>query len=532
MITAISRVDAAQDLCHTNTSTREAYHWSRNFRDFDFARVLTALGLALLAGLALGVGLILDRTFHIHNVLLVFLPVVLLAAVRHGFLMAFWVSLVSVLGSSFFLDVPHYSFLISDSGDLWALVIFLLVAGFTSRLAAQARQRTAAANHHSKVAEQLYGFSSKLAGASSIQEMQREIAHQLGKLFETEVLVVMRDGEGFRASDADGAEASLGACDPEAIRACFEGSTDSGSATGGDGVPGFRFWPLETSRGVIALVGLRLIDAKEPVMPELRLLDALREQAAVNLERAQLAEEMRLNEVRAEKEKLRSALLTSISHDFRTPLASILGNVSSLRQYGHLYDDDTRAEMLDLAESETLRLARFVDNLLHMTRIDAGALHPTLEMIDLGDVVGSTLARLEKPLSRHKVRIETTGELPMVPSDFLLMEQVIANLLDNAAKYAPPGSLIEVNLKTVPCGIEVHVRDEGPGIPGAELARIFQRFHRVSAGDHRPAGAGLGLAICKGFIEALGGQIEVTNRKDRSGCDFTVSLPISKEVCK
>jgi two-component system sensor histidine kinase KdpD len=235
---------------------------------------------------------------------------------------------------------------------------------------------------------------------------------------------------------------------------------------------------------------------------------------------------MRRAEMRAETDRLRTALLTSISHDFRTPLASILGNVTSVRHYGHLYDDATRSEMLGEAESETLRLSRFVDSLLQMTRIEAGVLKPKLEPIDLSDVIGSSLKRMEKALIGHAVHVQSDKSVPMLMLDFVLTEQVIANLLDNAAKYSAPETTIEIVVTVLADIVCVQVRDEGPGVAPEDAERIFERFFRVEATDRRPAGTGLGLAICRGFAEAMGGSIGVANRSPGPGAEFTIRFPI------
>ena len=184
--------------------------------------------------------------------------------------------------------------------------------------------------------------------------------------------------------------------------------------------------------------------------------------------------------------------------------------------------------MLGEVEVETLRLARFVDNLLHMTRIDAGALKPSIEKVDLSDVVGSALKRLDKILSNHEIKIDIASDAPMVPLDFTLAEHVLVNLLENAAKYAAQGSRIEVAVEVADGRVELTVRDEGPGIPPGDMTRIFERFFRLRIADHRPAGVGLGLAICKGFVEAMGGIISARNRNDKSGAVFTISFPLKR----
>ena len=186
--------------------------------------------------------------------------------------------------------------------------------------------------------------------------------------------------------------------------------------------------------------------------------------------------------------------------------------------------------MLTFAENETLRLSRFVDNLLHMTRIDAGALRPTLEAVDLSDLIGAALQRCDKLLQTHRVATDVASDLAMVPLDFVLAEHVLVNLLDNAAKYTPAESLVTICVEEHDHDVGIRVMDEGPGIGADDLPHVFERFFRANVADHRRAGAGLGLAICKGFVEAMGGAITASNRTDRSGAVFTVTVPKTRPI--
>jgi two-component system sensor histidine kinase KdpD len=380
------------------------------------------------------------------------------------------------------------------------------------------------------VLEQLYAFSSRLAGISTTADLAREVVQQVAAIVHADAVLLLRKGSALSVAAVQPPEVELAANDLLAADWTPRPRPQRGEPPPPRRPPSaWRYWPLVTAKGQAGALGVRPPKERLLTLDERRLLDALNEQTAVNLERIQLAEDMRATEVLAETEKLRTALLTSISHDLKTPLASILGNVSSLRKYGHLYDAETRDEMLEYAENETLRLSRFVDNVLHMTRIGAGSLQPTIEMIDLSDVVGSALKRIAKLLDEHDIRIEMPDELPMVPVDFVLTEHVLANLLDNAAKYSPQGSRIELRVSVRDRSVAIDVIDEGPGVPATDMARIFERFYRVKSGDHRPAGVGLGLAICKGFVEAMGGRVGVANRTDRSGAIFTVELPLERE---
>ena len=263
---------------------------------------------------------------------------------------------------------------------------------------------------------------------------------------------------------------------------------------------------------------------------ERRLLDALADQAAVAIERISLAKGLDEARVLAETERLRAALLTSISHDLRTPLASILGAVSSLRGDPEKYGAAEREELLATLQDEAERLNRFVANLLDMTRLESGAIELQLDLIEIDEIVGVALRRAESVLGHHRVAVDIAPDLPMLRLDAVLFEQVLFNLLDNAAKYSPAGSRIDLRASRDGGLVEIEIVDEGPGIPPADLERVFDKFYRVQAQDRRRAGTGLGLAICRGFVEALGGSIVARNRRDRSGAVLTIRMPVVPEI--
>jgi two-component system, OmpR family, sensor histidine kinase KdpD len=488
-------------------------------------RPLGLLVTTLLIGVALAAALLIENLVKLPNILLIFLPVVLFSAVRFGLLAASWASILAIMATSFFLAEPTMSFAVSEPSNVWALLIFLAVAAVTSSLAAQVRQRAAAADRHSRTVEALYEFSSKLGAVSSAEELIQEAARQIeAMLGVAAVLLVPRDGS-LRAFAPDARNAELSPAEWQAAEWCWQHGQPTGRNTGTFHGVARLFLPLDAGRGAGGALGL-FREGPGPLLgaDELRLLDNLVRQVAINLERGRLAEEMHRSEMLAATEKLRTALLTSISHDLKTPLASILGNVTSLRQYGHLYDEQTRLDTLAATAEEAIRLSRFVDNLLHMTRIDAGALRPTLEPVELADLVGSALKRLEKRLAGHHIETVLAEDLPMIPLDFVLAEHTLVNVLENAAKYSPAGTAITVAAQERERAVVVTVADEGPGIPAADLQRVFERFFRGPAADHRPVGVGLGLAVCKGFVEAMGGRISAENRSEGAGVMITIEF--------
>jgi two-component system sensor histidine kinase KdpD len=298
---------------------------------------------------------------------------------------------------------------------------------------------------------------------------------------------------------------------------------------GSDTLPGAKrlFLPMRTGRGALGVVG---IDSDKPgpllTPDQRRLLDALIDQSALAIERVSLVEDLERAKRTAETDRLRSALLTSISHDLKTPLAAILGTAGTLRDLSAQLDEIQKRDLLGTIVDESERLNRFIANLLDMTRLESGAVVPNTALHDPGEIVGTALSRATKILARHRVEVDLAAGLPMLELDAVLFEQVLFNVLDNAAKYAPPATTIRIRGWQDGQSVCLQVIDEGDGIPPGDLERIFDKFYRVQKGDQVRAGTGLGLAISRGFVEALHGAITAANRNDRSGAVFTIRMPV------
>jgi len=315
-----------------------------------------------------------------------------------------------------------------------------------------------------------------------------------------------------------------------AARWCRQNNLPAGRGADTLGEGKWLYLPMRTGRGVVGVVGL---DSERPGpllgTDQRRMLDALLDQAALAIERINLAQDVDRARLAAETDRLRSALLTSISHDLRTPLASILGAATSLKTQPDDLDESAKREMIATIQEEAERLNRFIGNLLDMTRIESGAIVARTSMVDLSEIVGSALQRANKILAGHRIDVLLVPDLPMLKLDVVLFEQVLFNLLDNAAKYAPRGSVIRLRAEAEGQTVRLELLDEGDGIPFSDIERVFDKFYRVHATDRRRAGTGLGLAICRGFVEAVGGHIVAGNRTDRSGAVFTITLPVSAQ---
>jgi two-component system sensor histidine kinase KdpD len=507
---------------------------------------LKPYGISLLLVLAvIPVALALHLVLNISNIALVFLTAILLSAVWFGRGPSLFASMIAVLAYNFFFLPPIYTFTIADPENVVALFFFAVVALIASGLAARVRGQAVAARLRAKTTDDLYQFSRKLAVAITLDDLLWATAHQIAMMLKVRVVLLLpNDTQSDRYSDNRTISVRAGFPpedmleDADLAAAKWSWEKNHIAGRGSDTLPGARwlFLPMRTGRGPVGVVGIIRDEAGPLLMPgQQRLLDALTDQASLAIERVTLARDLHLARLQAETDRLRSALLTSISHDLRTPLASILGSATSLTSQGVSLDGPTEQALLATIVEESYRLNRFIGNLLDMTRLESGALKPRSSLVELSDVVGAALARASKILDRHEVDLELAAGLPMLNLDMVLFEQVLFNLLDNAAKYAPPGTRIQLKAYREGERVVLQVVDEGEGVPPRDLERVFDKFYRASGqigGDHvvgvdrQRAGTGLGLAICRGFIEAMDGTIVAANRTDRPGAIITIGLPV------
>jgi two-component system sensor histidine kinase KdpD len=476
---------------------------------------------------ALGVGELIQPLLGVENVDLVFLTAVVAVAVRYGL----WPSLLATVASSlcynFFFLPPTYTFTIADPTNLAALVFFTVVAVVVSHFAARGRTQTVAAHDRVRTVQLLYAFSRKLAGVGTLDDVLWATAYQAALMLKVRVVLLLPEDGSIVVKAGYPPEDILDEADVAAAKWAWQNNRVAGR--GSDTLPGAKrlFLPMRTGRGAIGVMGIDS-DKTGPLLTpdQRRLLDALIDQAALAIERVYLVEDVDRAKRTIETDRLRSALLTSISHDLKTPLAAVLGAASTLREFSSGLTDTEKADLLFTVIDESERLNRFIANLLDMTKLESGAIVPNTALQDLGEIVGSALRRASKILARHQIELELAAGLPMLELDAVLFEQALFNLLDNAAKYSPDGTIIRIRSWRDQDAVCLEVLDEGDGIPPADLEHIFDKFYRAEKGDRVRAGTGLGLAISRGFVEALQGQITAANRSDRAGAVFAIRLPV------
>ena len=481
----------------------------------------------LTIAVAVGLGMAVWPWIGSKAVDLLFITGVVAVAVRFGLWPSLFASVVSALCYNFFFTEPFYIFMISEPADAVAVVFFFIVAILVSNVAARARIQAVTAMARARSTELLYAFSRKLAGAGTLDDVLWATAYQTAVMLKVNVVLLLPEDGSIAVKAGYPPEDTLDSADLAAAKWAWESKRSAGR--GSDTLPGAKrlFLPMNTGRGAVGIVG---IDSDKPgpllTPDQRRLLDALMDQSALAIERVRLVEDLDRAKRAAETDRLRSALLTSISHDLKTPLAAVLGAAGTLRSLSDVLDQQAKADLVATIVDEAERLNRFIANLLDMTRLESGAVVPNAALHDLGEIVGSALERASKILVRHRVEVDLAKDLPMVSIDPVLFEQVLFNLLDNAAKYAPAGTTVRIQSWRDRDSVVLQVLDEGEGVPSGDLEQIFDKFYRVQKADQVRAGTGLGLAISRGFIEAMQGTISAANRTDRRGAVFTITPPV------
>jgi two-component system sensor histidine kinase KdpD len=477
-----------------------------------------------------GAGFVIDIWLPLPNISVAFLLVVLLIAMRLGRGPAIFASLASFLSFDFFFTEPRFAFAISDTRNILTLVFFLAAAVIVSNLASRVRRQVDAAKTNARRTMNLYDFSRKIAVAATRDDVLWAVVHHVAATIRGRSLILLpKDGQ---LSIAAGYPPEDRLNERDAAAATWTWTAGKPSGRGSSTLPAaeWLFLPLKTVRGPVGVLGVQ-IEGKEVLAPEEnRLLETLADQAAVVIERTTLVADVEAARLAGETERLRSALLSSLSHDLRTPLVSILGAATSLLDYQGVLGEDDRRTLTETIRDEAERLNRFVQNLLDMTRLGSGALRPNVDWVDLRDIVGRAVSRAERLLRGREITLDIDPELPLLQVDPVLMEQVFFNLIDNASKFAPPESTITVWARQREREALIEVCDQGVGIPEADRQRVFDMFYRVRAADTQSAGTGLGLAICRGIVEAHGGQIKAEPGMHGVGTCIIIRLPLGERA--
>lgn len=494
------------------------------------------LGSILLVAIATGIGFPVSDYIHPTNLVMLYLVVVVVSAILWGRGPSMLASALSVLAFDFFFVEPRLSFSVADTQFLITFIGFLIVGLIISNLTGTVREQVEVIQRRERQTSALYGLSKQLAESMDLESVLKTIIEQLSLTFSREAVLLLPE-KGILAVRAKTSQLILDGNEIAIATWAFEHRQMAGRGTETLPAGKIRYQPLQTAQGMVGVLGVKPPENEKFLSPEQRqLLESYGNLAALVVERAQMEEDAKELRLARATEELQTALLNSISHDLRTPLSSINGAFSGLLEAetakkGTLHlDRKNRLELLETGVEESSRLNRLVSNLLDMSRLEAGSIKLNIQPSDLHEVIGSALSRLETILEHREVNLEIGPELPLIPMDASLIEQVFVNLLDNALKFSKPNSPIEIRANFTGEDASISVSEMGKGIPAEDLERIFDKFYKVRRKE-TISGTGLGLSICKGFIEAHGGRIWAQNHP-KGGAILTFTLPMKQKNFK
>jgi len=459
------------------------------------------------------------------NLAMLYLLGVIVVAARWGRGPAVFCSFASVAAFDFFCVPPYLTLAVTDYQYLITFAVMLAVALLVGSLTVRIQSQAEAAHLRERRTAALYAMARQLSSTRGTVKLIEVAARHVAEVFDSDVVGLMPDPEGRLGIVAGNDAFPFDSRERGVAQWVFDTGHVAGAGT--DTVPGAAalYVPLNANRGPMGVLGVHVRQGRSLGTEQLHLLEAFASQVALAIECDRLADEARKAQVEVETEKSRNVLLSSVSHDLRTPLASICGAASSLLvRAGHL-DDASRRELLETILDEGGRMTRLIGNLLEMTRLESGATKIRKEWCPLEEVIGGALTRMEKQLGRRKVGTSLPPDLPLVPLDVVLIEQVFVNLIENAVRYTPPDSPLEISAAARGNELVVEVADRGPGLAPGDEKLIFDKFYRGKTAQHS-AGVGLGLAICRAIIAAHQGRIWAENRPG-GGAVFRFALPLT-----
>jgi two-component system, OmpR family, sensor histidine kinase KdpD len=476
-------------------------------------------------------GRLFSAIVQLPNISMIFLLAVLFSAASFGMWSAIYASVLSFLAYDFFFIEPLYTFQITEPSELLSLIIFLIIAIVTSALAGRIRDQARAANERMIATQRLYEFTWKLSGLGSIDSVADGAAGAIHESLRRPTVILLNRNDRLSLAAAWPPEDSWHPATWKPAQLAFERNEPAGFDTNILPSGNWHFIPLRTQRRSFGVVGIARSTSDDLFDAEARaLLATLAEQTAAALDRVFLAEEMMVARSAAETERVRNILLSSVSHDFRTPLASILGSATSLLEFSNRFDAEAKAGLLRDIKTEAEGLDEMVRNLLAMTRIDADALELRRDWVDLREIVERAINLAKRRGATLAVALDLPAEVPIIWADAILVEQAIGNVLNNVVSHTPKGTDVVIDAILTPQSVSLRITDSGPGIPAETLPRVFEKFVQARASDAnaggKSEGTGLGLAIAKGIVEAHGGSITAESPVvDGKGARITLTFP-------
>ncbi|MFZ5453883.1 MAG: DUF4118 domain-containing protein [Thermodesulfobacteriota bacterium] len=474
-------------------------------------------------GLCTGLAWVLFPYLALTNLAMIYLLTVVIIS---SFLTrgpALFSSIFSVAVFAFFFVPEYFSFAVANTEYTITLVVMLLVSTLVSGLTTRVRHQARIAREQERQTAALLEMNQNLTAINSLEELLQVAAAQISQIFDSRVAILMPRADGKLQIQAGHPFTDEDVREEMVASWVFRHGHLAGPGTGTLSAVRSIYLPLMAASRVIGVLRLEPAQLDSLEADSLRLLEALGSQVGLAIERENLSRQAQAAQLQIEAEQMRNTLLSSVSHDLRTPLTVIAGSASSLLEGESHLDPFTKHELSQTIYEEAKRLDRLVHNLLEMSRLQSGQAMFNPEWHVLEEVIGCALAQLDTQLKDHPVSINLPTDLPLVKIDALLLERVLINLLENSMKYTPPGTPLEILGRLEEQELLVAIADRGPGLPPGEEERIFEKFYQVAPGSAR--GAGLGLTICRRIIEAHGGRIWAANRPE-GGAVFSFTIPL------
>ena len=485
-------------------------------------------GMALVAVATL-IGQLIHQLFTPTTIMGLYVLAVVITAYLGGLGPSIMVSIVGVLAFDFFFIRPYLSFSVSDTQYILTFLVLLLVSIVISYLTARVRRQTEAAKIKESETYALFALGRDLAVSNDLESYLQVIIKRARETLGHDIIAFLPDPEKKNTLKPYAGDQNVSIDENERAAAFWSFEHQKVVGSGTDTLPNSkaRFIPLVTARGKVGVLAILARDPKDKLtLGQERLLEAYADLAAVAIESILLNEEAHNAQILRDTEKLQTALLNSVSHDLRTPLVSIIGVLSSLQEGGIHLDDSAKEKLIKVAWEEAERLNHLITNLLDVSRVEAGAIRILKQASDVQDLVGTALQQLGNRTVSRPIQVDIPPNLPFVSVDFGLIVQTLVNIIDNALKYSPANSTIEIKARNIGDEVEIEIADRGFGIPPGDLLQVFDKFYRI---DHpgSVAGTGLGLSICKGIVEAHGGRIIAENREG-GGTTIRLILPMAE----
>jgi two-component system sensor histidine kinase KdpD len=482
-------------------------------------------------GVVVALGLAISAVSTLPNMAMLFLTAVFIGSVLYGVRAGVVTALLAFPAWNFFFTEPYFTFIVTQWTDILTLLIFLAIATVTGVLAGRVRDQASAAQARATALQTLFDFSRRLSASATPDALLHAIVLQAFRLSKLPALALFPAKDDLEIRYAWPPEDTLDTASMAAARWSMKHGEPAGHGTSTLPSATWHFRPIRTAKKIVGVLGLRQGDGDAPLRQDvLQTMDSILDQSAVAIERLTFAEEAALVEAMTATDRLRTALMSSVSHDLRTPLTTILGSASTLRQDAAKLEPGAKDDLLLAIVDETKRLDQYVTNLLNMSRLEAGELKPRREWLDPAEALESAAARVAPRAKTVAIDTRIGPDVPLLRADFMLLETVLVNLLDNAIKHGEGAEHVWASVKAQNGTITFEVVDDGVGIPPDFLDRLFDRFFRVQRSDSKPAGSGLGLSICKGFVEAMGGKIEVKSPVHQGhGAAFVITFPVEPQ---